>query len=53
VKGFVVAEMNYGQMFYEVERCAAGRTCALLVPHGGGTVHEPEDILKAIREAAE
>ena len=52
VKGLVVVEMNYGQMFYEVERCAAGRTRTLLVPHGGGTVHEPEDILTAIREAA-
>ena len=51
VNGFVVVEMNYGQMLYEVERCAAGRTRTLLVPHGGGTVHEPEDILKAIREA--
>jgi len=53
VKGFVVAEMNYGQIFYEVERCAAERECTMLVPHGGGTVHDPEDILKAIREAAQ
>ena len=52
VKGFVVAEMNYGQIFYEVQRCAAGRECTLLAPHGGGTVHEPEDILKMIRAAA-
>lgn len=52
VKAFVVVEMNYGQMVYEVERCAAERARALLVPHGGGTVHEPEEILEAIREAA-
>ncbi len=51
VKSFVVAEMNYGQMFYEVERCAAGRAYTMLVPHGGGTVHDPNDILEAIREA--
>jgi len=50
VQGFVVVEMNYGQMFYEVERCAAGAR-TLLVPHGGGTVHEPKEILAAIREA--
>jgi 2-oxoglutarate/2-oxoacid ferredoxin oxidoreductase subunit alpha len=51
VKGLVVAEMNYGQMFYEVERCAAERARTLLVPHGGGMVHDPEAILAAIREA--
>ncbi|MGD1158297.1 MAG: 2-oxoacid:acceptor oxidoreductase subunit alpha [Terriglobia bacterium] len=52
VKAFVVVEMNYGQVVYEVERCTAGRCRTLLVPHGGGTVHDPEEILKAIREAA-
>ncbi|MGD0922715.1 MAG: 2-oxoacid:acceptor oxidoreductase subunit alpha [Terriglobia bacterium] len=52
VKAFVVVEMNYGQMFYEVERCAAGKAQTVLVDHGGGTVHTPEDILKAIQEAA-
>jgi 2-oxoglutarate ferredoxin oxidoreductase subunit alpha len=52
VKAFVVVEMNYGQMVYEVERCAGGKARTLLVPHGGGTVHDPQEILKAIREAA-
>ena len=52
VRAFVVVEMNYGQMVYEVERCAGGRARTLLLGHGGGTVHEPEEILKAIREAA-
>jgi 2-oxoglutarate ferredoxin oxidoreductase subunit alpha len=50
-KAFVVVEMNYGQMVYEVERAAGGRARTILVPHGGGTVHDPQDILKAIREA--
>jgi 2-oxoglutarate ferredoxin oxidoreductase subunit alpha len=52
VKAFVVVEMNYGQMFYEVERCVAGKARTVLVDHGGGTVHNPEDVLKAIREVA-
>jgi 2-oxoglutarate ferredoxin oxidoreductase subunit alpha len=52
VKAFVVVEMNYGQMVYEVERCAAGKARTILVPHGGGTVHDPAAILEAIREAA-
>jgi 2-oxoglutarate ferredoxin oxidoreductase subunit alpha len=52
VKAFVVVEMNYGQMVYEVERCAAGKAHTVLVEHGGGTVHNPEDVLQAIREVA-
>jgi 2-oxoglutarate ferredoxin oxidoreductase subunit alpha len=51
VKAIVVVEMNYGQLFYEVERCACGRSKVSLVPHGGGWVHNPEDIYKAIKEA--
>jgi 2-oxoglutarate ferredoxin oxidoreductase subunit alpha len=52
VKSFVVVEMNYGQMYYEVERCACGKAKTILIPHGGGWVHDPEDIYKAIKEAA-
>jgi 2-oxoglutarate ferredoxin oxidoreductase subunit alpha len=52
VKAFVVPEINYGQMVLEVERCAAGKAPAVLVPHGGGSVHDPEAICKAIVEAA-
>jgi 2-oxoglutarate ferredoxin oxidoreductase subunit alpha len=49
VKAFVVPEMNYGQIYYEVERCAAGQADVILVPHGGGWVHDPEDIYQAIK----
>ena len=52
VKGIVVAEMNLGQMVREVERAAAGQTKVRLVGHAGGSVHKPEDILKAIMEVA-
>jgi len=52
VKGFVVPEINYGQMVLEVERCAAGKAASWLVPHGGGGVHEPETIVETIMEAA-
>ena len=48
-KGFVVPEINLGQIVYEVERCAAGQAPAILVPHAGGDVHEPNSILAAIR----
>jgi 2-oxoglutarate ferredoxin oxidoreductase subunit alpha len=52
VKAFVVPELNLGQIRREVERCAFGRTPAIGVPHCGGWVHDPDDILKAIKEAA-
>jgi len=52
VKGIVVAELNLGQMVREVERAAAGQAVVRLVGHAGGSVHKPEDILKAIVEVA-
>jgi 2-oxoglutarate ferredoxin oxidoreductase subunit alpha len=51
VKAFVVPELNLGQMALEVERVAGGRCKTVLVPHVGGTVHNPEVIAKAIVEA--
>lgn len=53
IKGFVVPELNLGQMVREVERCAVDRCGVLLVPHAGGEVHAPEEILEAICTAAE
>jgi len=52
VKGFVVPEINLGQMVLEVERCSAGKAPAIPVSHAGGGVHNPEDIRDAIVEAA-
>ncbi len=52
VKAFVVPELNLGQMVREVERAAAGRSKTIAVPHAGGGVHNPEEILKAIVEAS-
>ena len=51
VQGFVVPEINYGQMSLEVERVAAGRAKTIQVPHMGGGVHNPAIITKAIVEA--
>jgi len=51
VKAIVVPEINLGQVVKEVERTVAGRTKVVSVPHCGGWVHDPEDILKAIKEA--
>jgi 2-oxoglutarate ferredoxin oxidoreductase subunit alpha len=52
IKGFVVPEINYGQIVYEVERCAHGQCRVKLVEHGGGWVHDPGKIFEAIREVA-
>jgi 2-oxoglutarate ferredoxin oxidoreductase subunit alpha len=50
-KAFIVPELNMGQIVLEVERCAGG-VKTVSVPHAGGTVHQPQVILDAIREAA-
>jgi 2-oxoglutarate ferredoxin oxidoreductase subunit alpha len=52
VKAFIVPELNMGQMVLEVERAAAGRARVISMPHAGGTVHEPQDILQNILEVA-
>jgi 2-oxoglutarate/2-oxoacid ferredoxin oxidoreductase subunit alpha len=51
VKTFVVPELNLGQMVYEVERLAGGKAKVVLVPHAGGTVHNPKEIYTAIRHS--
>ncbi len=50
VKLFVVAEINYGQIVNEVERCVAGKAEVRLSSKLGGELHHPEEILSAIPE---
>jgi 2-oxoglutarate ferredoxin oxidoreductase subunit alpha len=52
IKGFVVPEVNMGQMALEVERMAAGKCTTRAVTHPGGTVHDPKVIADAIMEVA-
>jgi 2-oxoglutarate/2-oxoacid ferredoxin oxidoreductase subunit alpha len=52
-KAFVMPELNYGQMFHELQRVLEGRAKSYLVPHGGGTVHDPEVICRKIVEASQ
>jgi len=52
IRGFVVPEINLGQMVLEVERLAAGKCKTLPVGHAGGTVHDPKTIADAIMEVA-
>jgi len=53
VKAIVVPELNYGQIVLEVERAAAGKCRVISVNSCGGAVHDPEEILAAIKEAAQ
>jgi 2-oxoglutarate ferredoxin oxidoreductase subunit alpha len=50
LKAFIVPEINYGQMAYEVERCAQGQAETVLLPLMGGAIHTPEDIMEAVKD---
>ncbi len=52
IKAFVVPEINLGQIKLEVERASRGKVPVYPVSHCGGWVHNPDDILKVIKEAA-
>ncbi len=53
VKALVMPELNMGQVVIELERCAAGQCKVIGVPHPGGTVHDPAEILEAIERGAQ
>lgn len=50
IQAFVVAEVNFGQIALEVERCACGQALTKLIPHAGGGIHRPPEIEAAVRE---
>jgi 2-oxoglutarate ferredoxin oxidoreductase subunit alpha len=51
-KCMVMPEINCGQMYREMQRAVGDRCKTTLVPHCGGWVHDPDDILAAIMEGA-
>jgi 2-oxoglutarate ferredoxin oxidoreductase subunit alpha len=52
VKTFVVAEINHGQIAFEVERCAEGKADTVLAGLMGGRIFEPGELYKVVMEAA-
>ena len=52
VQAVVVPEINLGQLVLEVERVAGCLAKVFSVPHAGGSVHDPENILAVIEEAS-
>jgi 2-oxoglutarate/2-oxoacid ferredoxin oxidoreductase subunit alpha len=53
VAGFVVPEINLGQVVLEVERCAGGKAKTKFVGHPGGGIHKIYDVFMAIKEVAD
>jgi 2-oxoglutarate ferredoxin oxidoreductase subunit alpha len=53
VKALIMPELNMGQVVIELERCSGGKTKVISVPHPGGTVHDPLEILAAIQRGAQ
>ncbi|MCP4604813.1 MAG: 2-oxoacid:acceptor oxidoreductase subunit alpha [Proteobacteria bacterium] len=51
-KAIIVAEMNLGQMVFEVERATRCKVPIHLLDHAGGGIIEPETILAKIKEVA-
>jgi 2-oxoglutarate ferredoxin oxidoreductase subunit alpha len=49
VKKIVTVEINLGQIFLEVQRCAENKTPTLLVGHSGGTIITPESVIEALK----
>ncbi len=47
-ESFLVAEINFGQIVFEVERCTAGAAKTYLAPKMGGSIHTPEEIMDRI-----
>lgn len=52
VRMFIVPEVNYGQIAYEVERHSIYHAQTYLLPRMGGGIHTPHEILNAIEEVA-
>jgi len=50
IEAFVVPEMNYGQIFFEVERCSRGNAETLFVHHKPTQVGQSDHILDAIKQ---
>lgn len=50
IKAFVTVEINLGQIAFEVERVVKDKCKTFLIPHAGGTVHNPEEIFEEIKQ---
>ncbi len=51
VRKIFVAEVNYGQVFLEVERAVRGKVPVELFEKMGGMIHRPHEIVEKVQEA--
>ena len=52
INGFVVPELNFGQITLEVERCTRGNAQTLFVHHQSNKIGSSDEIVKAIKKIA-
>jgi 2-oxoglutarate ferredoxin oxidoreductase subunit alpha len=52
IKGFVMPEINLGQVVLELERVVGGRCPVKLVAHPGGAIISPRTVLAAVEQLA-
>ncbi len=53
VKAFVVAEINCGQIAYEVERCAGDKADTVLAGFMGGRIFTPGELYRIVEETCQ
>lgn len=53
VEYFIVPELNYGQIYLEVKREAAGEATTLLIPRMGGKLITPTEIYQELKRVSE
>jgi len=53
IKAFIVPEMNYGQIVFEVERCCAGKANVFFLSHGEKGVENTDEIVAIIKQATQ
>jgi 2-oxoglutarate/2-oxoacid ferredoxin oxidoreductase subunit alpha len=51
VRALIMPEINLGQMVLELERCAGGNCLVRLVPHAGGSIIRPGEVVAALAAA--
>lgn len=51
VRAFLVPEMNYGQIVFEVERCSYGNANVVFIPYVGKEIDATDDLFSAITQA--
>lgn len=52
INTFIVAEVNYGQIYHVVRESVEGNADVILLPKMGGAIHTPEEILSIAKKVS-